>query len=180
MSMQWDRTPVRRAFFWGRILTVAALVLALSTVAARAAQKLKAGDSVEVRFLGKWLLGTVVATNARGDVLAEYQFAGRAQRRAFKRTDVRRPHEAGALTPTRTWTDASGKFRIEAVLLSVEGKQAKLRKPDMSELTVPIDKLAESDQRYIERMTKRGEAPGNAAGRPMALANSAGAFKVTS
>lgn len=168
MPMQWDRISVRRAFFWGRIFTIAALVLALSAVAARAAQKLKAGDPVEVRFLGQWRPGTVIATNARGDVLAEYQFAGASQRRAFKRADVRRPHEAGALTPTRTWTDASGKFRVEAVLLSVEGKNAKLRKPDMSELTVPIAKLAELDQRYIERMTKRAETPGNAAGRPSA------------
>jgi len=46
----------------------------------------------------------------------------------------------------RTWTDASGKFQIEAELVKVEDEQAVLRKADGSIVRVPLSKLSVEDR----------------------------------
>ncbi len=48
----------------------------------------------------------------------------------------------------RTWTDASGKFQIEAVLQGVEAGKARLRKPTGQEISVPVERLSLADQQY--------------------------------
>jgi S1-C subfamily serine protease len=50
---------------------------------------------------------------------------------------------------SRTWTDATGKFKVEATLLRIEGENAILKKTDGKDLPVPIQKLSEADQRFI-------------------------------
>lgn len=51
----------------------------------------------------------------------------------------------------RTWSDATGKFRIEAELVTVEDGNAILKKKDGEEITVPIDKLSKEDQALLEK-----------------------------
>jgi len=48
-----------------------------------------------------------------------------------------------------SWIDATGKFSIEARLVSVLSGKATLAKPDGSEIAVEIAKLSDADQRYI-------------------------------
>jgi S1-C subfamily serine protease len=52
---------------------------------------------------------------------------------------------------TRTWKDNSGKFEIEATLVTSDAKQVVLKKTDGSIITVPIDKLSDSDQRFLKK-----------------------------
>jgi len=57
--------------------------------------------------------------------------------------------------PGRRWTDSTGKYSVEAELVSIEDGQVRLRKTDGQEITVPMDRLSEADQRYLESLSKR-------------------------
>jgi hypothetical protein len=59
----------------------------------------------------------------------------------------------------RTWSDASGKFKIVARLEAIEGDAVRLVKSDGKTVKVPLDKLCSEDISYIEEWQKR--KPGN-------------------
>jgi hypothetical protein len=63
---------------------------------------------------------------------------------AGESTPAKVPTEKGG--KLRTWTDASGKFQIEAELVKVEDEQAVLRKADGSIVRVPLSKLSLEDR----------------------------------
>jgi len=60
----------------------------------------------------------------------------------------------------REWVDSSGRFRIEAELVKVEGEKVSLRKADGEVIVVPIDRLSDADQKFVEKAA----APQPAAG----------------
>ncbi|MFO0869609.1 MAG: SHD1 domain-containing protein [Pirellulales bacterium] len=135
-------------------LLVMGLLLAAAAPRLDAAETYKAGDSVEVFFLNKWWPATVVQTNPRGDVMAEFEFAATTKRQVFKATEVRFEFENGALARARTWSDPSGTFKVKAALLSLDGDNVVLRKPDKTELKVPLAKLSQADQDFVRRLRK--------------------------
>jgi hypothetical protein len=49
----------------------------------------------------------------------------------------------------RTWKDPSGKFAVEAELMLFDGQKAVLRKSDGKTIEVPISKLSEADQKFL-------------------------------
>ena len=51
----------------------------------------------------------------------------------------------------RTWTDSTGKFTVEAVLVEFDGKNIKLKKSDNRVVTLPLEKLSDVDQQYIQQ-----------------------------
>jgi hypothetical protein len=51
----------------------------------------------------------------------------------------------------RTWTSATGKDTIEAKLISVAQSIVTLEKRDRKRIKVPIDKLRESDRKFIDQ-----------------------------
>lgn len=60
-----------------------------------------------------------------------------------------------ALTATvsaREWSDASGKFRIEAELIAVRNGKAVLEKADGSIISVPVEKLSAADQAHLKSL----------------------------
>jgi hypothetical protein len=66
---------------------------------------------------------------------------------------------ANAAPAFRTWTDATGKFSIEAKFVGEDGDAVRLVKQDGTELKVPLAKLSESDRKYVE--SRRGPAAVN-------------------
>lgn len=56
---------------------------------------------------------------------------------------------------TRTWTSSNGKYTIKAELVEVEDDCVCLKKEDGSEITVPLEKLSEADQRYARLRASR-------------------------
>jgi|GEM_PF-6314161 len=63
--------------------------------------------------------------------------------------------EATAAAPSadpdvRTWTDATGKFKIEAKLLEFKDGKVKLERTDGKVVTLPFDKLSAADQFFVE------------------------------
>ncbi len=118
------------------------------------AGKFKVGDVVQVYddWKREWKNGTVTDINRRGELQIETASFGRLERNAYHPKAVRFAYEDGAVGPARTWTDASGTFKIMAAPLGLVDDKIRLRREDMSEIEVPIAKLGDVDQRYIERM----------------------------
>lgn len=55
--------------------------------------------------------------------------------------------------PPRTWTDASGKFTVEAVFVSRAMDKIKIRRTDNGkEIVLSVDQLSEEDQKYIKSL----------------------------
>ena len=97
----------------------------------------------------------MVSTNSRGEVLVDFEFAATRKRDLFKKAAVRLPCEAGAISRVRNWSDASGKFRIQAALLSVGETTVSLRMLDMSEVEIETARLSDIDQRFSSSLEKR-------------------------
>jgi hypothetical protein len=57
----------------------------------------------------------------------------------------------------RIWRDASGEHETEAELIEVQEGQVRLRRPDGSVVTVPLEKMSEADQEFIRAQTKSNE-----------------------
>jgi hypothetical protein len=51
----------------------------------------------------------------------------------------------------RTWSDASGKFRIEAELVRLAEGKVELRRKDGQTVTVPLERLSKEDQEFLAR-----------------------------
>jgi hypothetical protein len=51
----------------------------------------------------------------------------------------------------RTWRTSDGKFSTEAQFVSVQNNKVTLKKQDGKEITVPIEKLSDTDRTYIEQ-----------------------------
>jgi hypothetical protein len=59
--------------------------------------------------------------------------------------------DAPAASALRTWSDATGKFRIEAELVNVEGGAVNLKKKNGELVSVPLVKLSKADQEFISK-----------------------------
>lgn len=56
---------------------------------------------------------------------------------------------AGAEHPVRTWTDSTGRFTIEARLVSAEGEQVLLERADGTMVRIDLEKLSAVDREYV-------------------------------
>jgi hypothetical protein len=52
---------------------------------------------------------------------------------------------------SRSWSDKTGKFKIEAVLLRLENGEAVLKRTDGREISVPANKLSPDDQEFLKK-----------------------------
>ena len=58
--------------------------------------------------------------------------------------------EEPAAMKYRTWTDTSGRFSVEAEFVTMAMGTVKLRKADGTEVSVPLDRLSEEDQKWVQ------------------------------
>ena len=134
------------------------LFLLMALPIAAEAARFRQGDTVQVYhdFWKEWYNGTVVAVGRNGQVKVEYQprLGSRLKTEIFNQGEVRFAYEEDAFAPARNWTDASGSFKVMAAPLAIQGDMLKIRKPDFTELEVPISKLSDGDQRYLERLKR--------------------------
>ena len=69
--------------------------------------------------------------------------------------EVDQPNQPASLADTgkpRTWTDITGKHKIEALFLSIENNSVKLHRTDGKELSVPLDRLSKADQELAKKL----------------------------
>jgi len=80
---------------------------------------------------------------------------------------------------TRTWTDQSGKFSIQATMVRQQDDKVVLRKSDGNEVSVPISMLSSGDQDFLKTMTTvnpfAGGTPGTGSSADGLLTNAGGA-----
>ncbi len=69
-----------------------------------------------------------------------------------------------ALAETRTWSSASGKFTVEAEMVSVQGEKVVLRLTDGKELSVPLAKLSDADLQFVKAQLAKDVAKISQAG----------------
>ena len=68
---------------------------------------------------------------------------------------------------TRTWTDTSGSFSVEAELVDILDGKVRLKKKDGRDITVPLAKLSEADQQFVKsRSGKATSSPATDAAAP--------------
>jgi len=134
--------------------TVLAVCLWLAPSSSTAADDYQPGDLIEVLFLNKWTPAVVIETDKRGNVLAEYEFIS-LTRKVFPPAEVRAAYESGAILRGRMWTDTSGKFRTKAALLTVNDDESiTIRKPDMTEVKMPLANLSDADKAFVKKLKK--------------------------
>ena len=59
-----------------------------------------------------------------------------------------------AAAEQRTWTDSTGKHRVEAEFVKMANGQVTLLRADGREVKLPLAKLSKEDQKYIERLRR--------------------------
>ena len=59
---------------------------------------------------------------------------------------------AAASAQQRTWTDDTGKFSVEAEFVETKQDSVVLKKRSGSVITVPVARLSETDQRYLQSL----------------------------
>lgn len=154
LPVHFPGRPLARRCLVAVLFAVLGTTLALPA-SCPAAETYKAGDEVEVFYLNSWFFGKVIDTNKRGEVQVEFKFAVSPQRALFSQANIHFKFESGALARARTWSDTSGKFKIRAAILSVEDGKVKLRKPDLSEIEVPEEKLCDADKVLIKKLLEQ-------------------------
>ena len=50
---------------------------------------------------------------------------------------------------SRTWTDSSGKYKIEAEFVDCDGVRVRLERHDLKIVALPLEGLSEEDQKYV-------------------------------
>lgn len=64
------------------------------------------------------------------------------------------PFSETAPTAKRTWTDNTGKFKIEAEFVKLSGGRVTLRRDDGTEITLTLDRLSEADRRIAQQLAE--------------------------
>jgi hypothetical protein len=131
---------------------------------------LAAGDKVYAYWGGKWVPSEVVEEPRLTFVKVKVPSllrGGPAMEPSLPRHWLRLMPDAPAspvtaAAPTapvaaapRTWTDASGKFTIEARFVSLAGGQVTLEKTGGVHVRMPLEKLSAADQKYVTDQTLR-------------------------
>ena len=62
---------------------------------------------------------------------------------------------------TRTWTDATGTFRVEAQFLELQNNLVQLHKINGVKITVPLQRFSQVDQDYIRNVTSTNSVDGS-------------------
>jgi hypothetical protein len=173
-SPSQNRGPLCNCVF-GTVL--AGALLLMPAPVGQAADDYAVGDSIEVHFLGEWRPAVVLATSKRGEVQAEYEFGASSQRRVFKPNEVRYEWESGAIARGRIWSDTTGSFRQKAALVSInEDDSVTIRKPDLTELKIPLKSLSAGDQKYVRTIKKEAGPKAVAGPQPAPLEEFEGAL----
>lgn len=59
---------------------------------------------------------------------------------------------ATASKDLRTWSDATGRFKVEAFFLEMEGTTVRLKRSDGRSMSIPLEKLSRQDQAHINTL----------------------------
>lgn len=88
--------------------------------------------------------------------------------------------DRGALSAPRTWTDSTGRFKVEARLVKFEGGQVTLEKADGRTITLPLGRLSDADRALLRAsVTKPAPAAAKSGDGGSRVANWSGVRNLT-
>lgn len=126
------------------------------TLAQDREKKFEVGDLIEFEFHGKKQQQVVLEiVNSSGWCRVEADFLGRKVRHLIVPRDATLIRSATAEEfpeDYRTWTDATGKFKVEATVFELTDTEVKLLKKDEKVVTLPLDKLSEADRTHLTEL----------------------------
>ena len=123
------------------------------------AAALQAGQRVWVNWGGTWYRSVVLSTEPQA---ARVHYLGWSDGfdRSVPLADIRVTTEAAAAPAvasgdtapprSRTWTDATGQFKVDAELVELQGNTVVLKKADGASVRIPLDRLSAEDQRIAQ------------------------------
>lgn len=157
------RSAVRPVAATSVMLLATALVVALCASQV-GAQDLSPGDRVQLEWAGETVEAEFVRYNPSGWVTVRFQFSGVELsptlppdkiRPLAKRKGATAAKDKTAKRPLRTWTDATGKFKTKARLLSLDGEEVTLETEAGKTITMALSKLSEEDQAMARKIAAR-------------------------
>jgi hypothetical protein len=117
------------------------------------------GDAVQFERAGQAFSGKVTAIRAGGKfVEVETVSGGRTRKLIVAATSVTPLAKPGGRA-LRTWSDSTGRFKIEASLESRTAFEVILLKRDGATIKVPLEKLSVADQEYLAGLDSNNENP---------------------
>ena len=115
------------------------------------------GTKLAVCWGRKWNYVTVLKESKEDTVTIHWDdrppaFDGLIHRTQLiiRRTDLKKLRIKATREEKRTWTDLTGKHKVEAKLLSRTSSQVTLIKDDGKEVTLLIEKLSQTDQKWLK------------------------------
>jgi hypothetical protein len=120
------------------------------------------GQVVQARYSPSfWFAAEVLEALADGQVMVRLR-GGSRRDMSLPRSQIQlapaevdQPNQPASLADTdkpRTWTDSTGKHKIEALFLGIENNAVKLHRTDGKELSVPLDRLSKADQELAKQL----------------------------
>ncbi|MDB4370469.1 SHD1 domain-containing protein [Mariniblastus sp.] len=158
------------------ILVLPALFFATNVSANPYQEDFKIGDVVEFEFLGKTYQAEIFDFTGTGWPKVKFDYRGKLTERFFppSRLSLVESTKDGATDQSmappaelRKWTDATGSFSINAKLVSDEDGNIQLEKEDGRVITLPLAKLSDEDQTYLEELEKQNSEANPFAGGDM-------------
>jgi hypothetical protein len=130
--------------------------LAMLSCAPFAAEAVEVGDAVEFQRAGQTFTGKVTALRPGGIFVEVETLVDGTPRRIIVKSESVKPLAVPGGMAFRTWSDPSGRFRIEARLESQTAFEVVLRKKDGAQIKVPLEKLSTADQEYVATLDTGG------------------------
>lgn len=162
-----------RYVFFAFALLVGSLMLGPS---ANAQDQMKVGDTIEFDFLGEKKQAQIIKFTGTGWPVVKFQHRDREMERFFPKNRVKvvagnqpaapapqvpsnATSNATSITtanttssPMRQWADSTGKFKIQAKILSQTDDTVELEKSDGLVIKLPVNKLSKGDQAYLKEL----------------------------
>lgn len=148
----------RHSFLSAALVAILSLMMLAEAGASPWQDSFEVGDVVEFKFLGDVVQGEVIGFTGTGWPTLQFEHNGRTHERFYppsRLTLVESGDDDGEMIQTselRTWTDATGSFTVEAKLVSNKDGLVELEKKDGRVVSLPLEKLGESDQAYLKEL----------------------------
>lgn len=117
------------------------------------------GQAVEVQWGSKWWPAKILSLKPGGGARVSYDGWSSASDEDVTADRIRplpgsKPEEpTKPTTEVRTWSDVTGKFKIEAQFVKQDGDQVELARTDGKTIKLPLAKLSAADQEYVKKQS---------------------------
>ncbi|MDP1562836.1 MAG: SHD1 domain-containing protein [Pirellulaceae bacterium] len=142
---------------WGGALLIIAFVLCVSAERPRElwaqtqGHSVRVGDLIEYEYFNQKEQQTVLEITADGRLRVERDFGSSKVSHHLTPSDARLiPKFDKYPEQYRTWSDATGKFSIDATIFDCTESEARLLKRDGLVVVIPVNKLSDADQAQLK------------------------------